>query len=65
MRTELVPLDVSLETMRPILLTSRTIALLAVPAAFAVMVAVSSVTSRPLQVARTMVRLHTPEDLTA
>jgi cation/acetate symporter len=38
-------------------------ALVSVPAAFAVMVAVSSVTSRPLQVARTMVRLHTPERL--
>jgi cation/acetate symporter len=38
-------------------------ALVSVPAAVVVMVAVSRVTSRPLQVARTMVRLHTPEHL--
>jgi signal transduction histidine kinase len=36
-RTELVPLDVSLEVMRPILLTSRTLALLAIPASFVVL----------------------------
>jgi Na+(H+)/acetate symporter ActP len=39
-------------------------ALVTVPVAFAVMVAVSLVTARPLQVSRTMVRLHTPEHLT-
>jgi cation/acetate symporter len=38
-------------------------ALVTVPTAFAVMVGVSLVTSRPLQVSRTMVRLHTPEHL--
>jgi cation/acetate symporter len=38
-------------------------ALVTVPVAFAVMVAVSLVTARPLQVSRTMVRLHTPEQL--
>ena len=38
-------------------------ALVTVPAAFAVMVGVSLVTSRPLHVSRTMVRLHTPEHL--
>ena len=36
-------------------------ALVTVPLAFATMVGVSLVTSRPLHVARTMVRLHTPE----
>lgn len=36
-------------------------ALVTVPLAFATMVAVSLVTGRPVHVARTMVRLHTPE----
>jgi cation/acetate symporter len=39
-------------------------ALVTVPVAFTVMVAVSLVTARPMQVSRTMVRLHTPEHLT-
>jgi cation/acetate symporter len=38
-------------------------ALITVPVGFAVMTAVSLVTRRPLQVSRTMVRLHTPEHL--
>jgi cation/acetate symporter len=38
-------------------------ALITVPVAFLVMVSVSLVTPRPVHVARTMVRLHTPEHL--
>jgi Na+(H+)/acetate symporter ActP len=38
-------------------------ALVTVPLAFATMVAVSLVTSRPVHVARTMVRLHAPESV--